>query len=421
MSKPAYPDPYAGNILTSDLGPLLSRQDVAKQLTVLPKPPKDMAGIPPHVALHYLMSLRDFHIPGLEEFRLHETIELMTRQNYRYLDPASASTWATVSGENKRPNPARLPAFGAVAEGISGTGKTAAISNCLGVYPQQVIHHPTFPKMVGPHLQVVWLSIDVPASGRMVDMGMELMRAFDKATGGNRFAIDLARERRDGMKMLDTWRQVASAHFLGLLHLDEIQNLFKLSSLKRRSKKAGLQDVPELSIVEDQCLKWILTLMNTWQVPLLLSGTPDGIGALTRRLSNTERIVTSGYHPFLHFESASDPGFKIFLTQLGKYQFVQKKLPLDGGLPELILELTGGIQRLIIALWIAAHRVALERKSGDLQLADFKHAATTYLAPVGPAVAAFRSKDPARMSKYEDLMPRDGQYWSHFWNSMSRI
>jgi hypothetical protein len=420
MSSASYLDPYAGNILTSGLGPLLARQDAMKRLTVLPKIPKGMADIPPHVALHMLMSLRDFHIPSIEEFRLHETTELMVRQNYRYLDPTAATTWSMVGGENLRPNPARVPAFGAAAEGHSGTGKTAAISNCFSIYPQQVIHHATFPRLVGPHNQVVWLSIDVPASGRMVDLAMELMRAWDKATGGNRFAIDLAKDRRDGMKMLDTWRQVASAHFLGVLHLDEIQNLFKLATLKRRGKKSGADDAPELSIVEDQALKWILTLMNTWQVPLLLSGTPDGIGALTRRLSNTERIVTSGYHPFQHFDSASDPGYKTFLAQLGKYQFVQTKLPVNEGLAELIIELTGGIQRLIIALWIAAHRVALERNTGDLRLDDFKHAAATYLAPVAPAVAAFRSKDPARLSKYEDLIPRDGRFWSQFWNSVSR-
>ncbi len=421
MSKSSDLDPYAGNILTTGLGPLLSRQDVMDRLTVLPKPPKSMADIPPHVALHMMMSLRDFHIPSIEEFRLHETTELMVRQNYRYLDPMASSTWSQVSGERLRPNPARVPAFGAAAEGHSGTGKTTAISNCLGIYPQQVIHHATFPRMVGPHHQVVWLSIDVPASGRMVDLAMELMRAWDRATGGNRFAIDLARERRDGMKMLDAWRQVASAHFLGMLHLDEIQNLFKLATKKKRSKKAGLDDAPELSIVEDQCLKWILTLMNTWQVPLMLSGTPDGIGALTRRLSNTERIVTSGYHPFHHFDNASSTGFGNFLAQLGKYQFVRTRLPVNDELAALIIELTGGIQRLIIALWIAAHRIALERNTGDLRLDDFKHAAATYLAPVGPAVDAFRSKDPARMSKYEDLIPRDGRYWAQFWSSVSTI
>jgi hypothetical protein len=272
--------------------------------------------------------------------------------------------------------------------------------------------------MVGPHQQLVWLSVDVPASGRAVDLAANLMRALDKATGGNRFSADLAKERRDGMRMLDSWRQVASAHFLGILHLDEVQNFFKLASLKRRNKRNGANDAPELSIVEDQCLKWILTLMNTWQVPLLLSGTPDGIGALTRRLSNTERIVTSGYHPFHPFNSADDPTFReLFLKPLGRYQLVQNKLAIDDELAKLVIEVTGGIQRLIVALWIAANRIALERNKGDLRLADFKKAAATYLAPVAPAIAALRSKNPERMSRYEDLLPRDGAFWAQFWSS----
>jgi AAA domain len=415
-------DPYAGNLLTAGLGPLRSRLEVMTCLTSLPVMPKSMTDVPPHVALHLLMSLRDFHLPSIEECRLHETIELMVRKNYQYLDPTEAKTWTTISGEEVIRRPLRSPAFGAAVEGHSGTGKTEAIRRCLESYPQQLIHHASFPRLVGGHHQVAYLSVDVPASGRMVDLATDLMRAWDRATGGNRFAIDLSKERRDGMRMLDSWRQVASAHFLGVLHLDEIQNLFKLLTLKQRSKKLGARDAPELSIVEDQLLKWILTLMNTWQVPLLVSGTPDGMGALTRRLSTTERIVTSGYHPFHHFDSDTDTWFrKNFLEQLGRYQFVQKKLPINDELAQLIIELTGGIQRLIVAIWVAAHRVALERNTGDLRLADFKRAAVTYLAPVAPAVAAFRSKDPSRMAKYEDLLPRDGEFWSQFWNSVAKL
>ncbi len=416
-------DPYAGNILTQGLGPIRSRAEVMKALTELPKRPKSMEGIPTHIALHYLMSLRDFHLPRVEELRLHETIDLMVRQNYRYLDPSTASTWSTVSGDYALVTPRHAPAFGAAVVGHSGTGKTEAILRCLQSYPQQVVHHGTFPRLVGGHHQVTWLSINVPPSGRTVDLATDLMREWDRVTGSNRFASELAKERRDGMKMLDSWRQVATAHFLGVLHLDEVQNLFKLATLKKRRGKASLDEgAPELSIVEDQFLKWILILMNTWHVPLLLSGTPDGIGALTRRLSTTERIVTSGYHVFHPFEDATDSSFrKNFLEQLGKYQYVPKPLTVDDELAQFIVELTGGIQRLIIALWIAAQRVALERNTGDLLLSDFRTAAATYLAPIAPAVAALRSKDPVRMAKYEDLLPRDDAFWSQFWGSVSRI
>lgn len=415
-------DPYAGNLLTAGLGPLRSRLEVFRQLLERPLFPKSMVGVPPHLALHHLMSVRDFHIPSIEECRLHETVELMVRQNYHYLDPLSAQTWSVINGEPSRPKRPRAPGFGAAVEGHSGTGKTEAILRCLNSYPRQVIHHSTFPRLQGGHHQVVWLSVDVPASGRAVDLAVALMHAWEKATGSGRFTASLHKERRDGMKMLDEWQQVASAHFLGILHLDEIQNFFKLAALKRRGKRSGLADAPELSIVEDQVLKWILTLINTWQVPLLVSGTPDGIGALTRRLSNTERIVTSGYHPFHHFENANAPEFRNeFLKQLGAYQYVPKKLPVTDELAELIIQLTGGIQRLIVALWIAAQRVALERNSGDLRMDDFKRAAATFLAPVAPAVAAFRSKDPVQMSKYEDLLPRDGAFWSQLWNSISHL
>ncbi len=423
MSDKSAMDPYAGNILTQGLGPIRSRIEVNKALTVLPQLPKSMDGIPPHIALHYLMMVRDFHISSLEESRLHETIDLMIRQNYRYLDPALATTWSTISGGQAVTIPRRAPAFGAAVVGVSGTGKSDGIGQCFRSYPSQVSNHSTFPRMVGGHFQVNFLSVNVPASGRVVDLATDLMREWDLVTGSNRFAIELAKERRDGMKMLDTWRQVATAHFLGILHLDEVQNLFKLAALKKRKGKANFgPDAPELSIVEDQFLKWILILMNTWHVPLLLSGTPDGISALTRRLSTTGRIVTSGYHVFHHFDSADDPHFKsIFLPQLGKYQYVQKKLPVDEALGKLIIELTGGIHRIVIALWIAAQRVALERKTGDLLLSDFTKAATTYLAPVAPAVAAFRSKDPVKMSRYEDLLPREDEFWAQFWSSVSRM
>jgi len=421
MAKSSAIDPYEGNILIAGLGPIRSREVVASCLKDLPKIPADMARVPPHIALHLLMELRDFHIPSLEELRLHETIDLMVRPIYRYLDPAVARTWSIVGGDLPKQRRVGAPPFGAAVVGHSGTGKTEAILRCLNSYPTQVVHHRTFPRMVDGHLQLNWLSTEVPASGRTVDLAAALMRAFDTATGCGRFLKSLEKERRDGMKMLSEWQQVASSHFLGILHLDEVQNFFKLSSLDRRRKRKGTDDIAELSIVEDQCLKSILNMMNTGQFALLLSGTPDGISALMRRLSNTERIAMSGYHLFRHFESASDPEFKsVFFPELGKYQYVQKKLPVDNALAELIIECTGGIQRLIVALWIAAHRVALERNRGDLQLRDFRQAATTYLAPVAPAVAALRSMDPKRMSKYEDLLPSDSTFWPQFWGSISR-
>lgn len=433
MAKPSQVDPYAGNILTRNLGPILSREQALAKLRLVPAIPGEMAGVPKHIRLHMLMVVRDLHLPSLEGARVLETTDMIIRQGYRYRDPTAAATWSVVSAEPLSALRPRAPPMAAVVVGHSGVGKTVGIQKAFDCYGRQVVVHEDFPRLKGPHYQMVHLSADVPASGRTEDLAANLMIAWDNAVEGvlpdvgRRFAATLAKSRRDGPKMMDEWRQVSGSHFLGALHLDEVQNFFKIPPLERRRKMAAGkgggtyqgEGELELRIIEDQALKTILTLTNTWQIPLILSGTPDGVEALTRRLSNAQRFATSGYHKMSEFSSASDPFFVNFMEALGQYQFVVKRLPVDAELQALVFTLTAGIQRLIVALWVSAHRVAFERKEDSLRLDDFKKAASLFLAPVAPAVAALLSKDPRRMRAYEDLIPRDGSFWSTFWMPVS--
>ena len=432
MAEQIYADPYAGNILTQRLGPILSREQALARLRYLPPIPSDVSGIPMHIRLHMMMSVRDLHFPSLEGARIVQTTDLLIRQGYRYRDPATAATWGLISNDPHAALQPRTPAMVGLVTGHSGVGKTIAIQKAFDCYPCQLSVHDTFPRLVGPHYQMVHLSVDVPPSGRTVDLAANKMIAWDDAVERampgmpRRFAATLAKERRDGAKMMDEWRQVAKAHFLGALHLDEVQNFFKLPSLERRRKSIGQKadgnEVRlELSIIEDQALKTVLTLANTGQIPVILSGTPDGVGALTKRLSNTQRFVSSGYHSMSTFQGSTDPFYIAYMETLGEFQYVVKRISIDNALRELVFELTAGILRLVMSLWIAAHRVAFERREDSLRLEDFKKAAATYLAPVAPAVAALINRDPQKMRRYEDLMPRDDGYWATFWAQMGAL
>lgn len=412
-----YADPYEGNVLIAGLGPIPSDVDALRHLLIRPKPPSDVGAIPRHVRRHSAMDVCDLHLPSLIERQLLDSVGLMVRRGYRYRDPELAATWVAVSGESVR-RIAPLPvAHAAAVEGISGVGKTQGCLRSLQIFPSQVIAHARFPRLSGPFQQVVWLSVEVPPSGKSSDLARALMAAWDEATGGARFAEWLAKDKiTNGMRALDEWRQVAVSHFLGVLHLDEVENLFKLSSLARRSKRKGVGDTPELSIVEDQVLRWLLHLTNSGQIPLLVSGTPDGIGALSKRLSTLQRLNTCGYHAFEPFQDHNAPEFRrSFLGTLGRYQYVRDRLPIDDDLAKLIIELTGGVHRIIIALWVAAHRVALERTTDDLRLEDFATAARKWLAPLAPAVAALRTGDAQQMARYEDLMRSDSPLWAKYW------
>lgn len=411
---------HQSNVLINGLYEIPSLESAAAFLMCKPQVPPDMAEIPKHIRLHHLMDVKDLHIPSFTECQLLQTTDLMLRQGYKYRNPANSSTWGAVSGEARRQGLILPQAMAASVEGLSGVGKTQACLRCLHYHPQ-TIEHQSFPRLIGAQTQVVWLSVEVPPSGKSADLARALMEAWRNASGSGRFDAWLSKEKiPDGMRALDEWRQVAVGHFLGVLHLDEIQNLFKLSSLKQRTGRKGESGAPELSIVEDQLLRWLLYLTNSGQIPLLLSGTPDGIGALTKRLSTLERINTMGYHPFdpvtLHKNQKVEHSF---LGALSCFQYVQHKIEMDESLANLIIDLTGGIQRIIIALWIAAHRVAFTRKSDTLTPADFTKAAATWLAPLAPAISALKSGDPRKMSRYEDLVPRDTAFWEHFWGGTS--
>lgn len=414
-----FDNPYEGNLLTAGIGPILSEAEVFKRLSSRPPTPKDVSGLSKLERLHRLLCMRDLHIPSVVELDIFQSLDLLIRQGYRYRDPAEASTWQMIGGEPGYSRSPRAPASAAIVVGYSGVGKTEAILRCLRLYPRVIIPHEHFPMMEGPHHQVLWLSTDVPESGRLADMAAALMHAWNQTTRSDRFGASLSKSRARSQELFDEWRQVALSHSLGLLHLDEVQNFFKLATKEARRKGARTgAEAPPLSVQEDVCLKSILTLTNTWQIPVMMSGTPDGVAALAKRLSTIQRVTTFGYHRMDRFADPSDEHYrKHFLPALLRYQYVKTRLEQTEEFAHLLLELTAGVPRIMIALWIAAHRIAFRRGDDSLRQSDFVKASQTLLEPLQPAILALRSGDPELMSRYEDLLPRDDVFWGGLWRT----
>ena len=403
-------DPYQGNILVEKLGQIKSRKEISKFLTYLPKlPPTNIESIPRHIRLHLLQDVRDLHVPGLNEARLGESLDLMLRQSYKYRDPKLNNTWSKLYGSVPEQKIITAPPMVMGVSGHSGVGKTQSTRKSLSGY-RQVITHDKFPNIVNQFNQVVWISVDVPSSGKSEHLAMNLMNAWDQALASQvdsytpRFTESLRKNKLDGPRMLD-----------------EAQNLFAIPSLKKRNAIKSNQEQPlRLSIKEDACLKWILSFTNTWNMSLLISCTPDGINAFKSRFSNLQRFISYGLHTLKRFESADDPQFKdVFLPCLFKYQYVKDKLVDIERVGKVLIQLSGGIQRIIIALWIAAHRISFEREKSDaLLIGDFTEAAKVYLAPIAPAIKALNSGEPSQMSVYEDMIGDEG-FWDAFWNSVA--
>lgn len=408
---------YEGNRLIARLPPIPSRDDIAKHLTYKPSlPPAWVRDVPFHIRLHQMAEVRKLHIPTRAEINLHESIDLMLRQGLTTRQPEDPEVWEYIYNKPRALDEGLAPIQGAFLGGISGTGKTVATERALSYYPRTVMHE-SFPHLTSPFKHMVHLKVDAPASGKAFDLADILGKATDALLGEGEFADRWGSKRQRGLPMLMEWLQFAKTHFLGLLTIDEIQNLFTIPPLAQRRAVQQKRDRLELRIADDETLKFLLTLMNTARIPLLAEGTPDGMAALATRLSTAQRLITGGSHRFVHSATEGDPYYSddVFPT-LWKYQWFENTSEKDSvryrELRQAVNERGGGVPRIYTCLWCFAHRCGFERLGTTLEVQDVHRAMDTYLAPLRPAVTALRSNDPDKLSMYEDLLPRDDALWA---------
>lgn len=402
---------YDNNPLIDACGPLRDRLQTAKNLIVIPTVPGNLQKIQNHVRLHQLMSVRDLHIPTESGIDLAMTLDLILRQSYIKRAPRDPATWFYLYQSRPFNAADSSPLLCASAVGISGSGKSVACERALSQY-QQVVIHPKFPSLVSPMKQLVWLKVDVPASGRLIDLTEALMRVTDEALNEDYFSDYLKRASRRGFNGWQSWCHKASSNFIGILVLDEIQNFFQIESVKARKQAKSRGHVSELRVVEDGTLKAILNFVNSSRIGLIVMGTPDGMAAFCKRFSTGQRMVNAGHHTFSPMRHIDDIFFaKYFFPALVKYQWADEAIDNFDEIRSIFHDLSGGGQRIGISLWIHAHRCMWSRGGKRLEVRDFQIASDTYLSPLRPAIEALKSGDPKGLALYEDLLPRDDPLW----------
>jgi hypothetical protein len=395
---------YDDNPFIKACGPILSPLEITKRLLYLPPQPKTDAVTPKHIIRDLAEDVRRIHVPMAKGVEIAQTIGVMLRQGYVHRNPSSPKTWQRIYselGDAAGTSPIQL---GATVTGLGGVGKSTAVERALGLYPQ-VVKHASLPGLVGEHPQLLWLKVDVPGSGKVRDLVEALALACDDALGTKFTEAIFAGSRRSGVGAARQWLKMIAPYFLGVLVLDEIQNLFKIQTkaVRTRSRSESTQARQELRVVDDESLKLLLTITNFSKVPIFLCCTPDGLEVLSTRMSTSQRMVTGGYFELSNPSSADDDYFrKRFFPVLCRYQWLPVKLLPSDELRKLLFDLSGGILRICVTLWIKAHGRAIDRGGDQLDLDDLRKAAAQDLGPLQDAVQALHSADPRRLRRYED-------------------
>ena len=260
--KQALPE-YDGNPLIEALPTIWNIDEVVDMLSNNEGHHDGERELERHYRMHCILRLFRYYQPLEQHVEIERRFSKCIRQGYLHRSPLSAEYAKGLAQGHKiisgQQDYTRLSAFkptsiGFTIIGLSGIGKTSAVSNILSLYPQ-MIDHSAYQGVPLALRQVVWLKLDCPHDGSVKGLCMSFFEAIDRVVGTTYFET-LSRGRYTVDVLMVRMEQAAILHCLGVLVIDEVQHL----SL---AKGGG----------QDKMLNFFVTLVNTIGVPVVLIGT----------------------------------------------------------------------------------------------------------------------------------------------------
>ncbi|MCH4238763.1 MAG: ATP-binding protein [Oscillospiraceae bacterium] len=227
--------------------------------------------------------------------------------------------------------------------GTSGSGKTSIVNRVLeGLYSQNILHS-EYQGQPFHHLQIVWMKITCPFDGSVKGLCVKFFQEFDNITGDSTFQRFAGSRVSTIDTMLTQMALLAKRHSLGVLVIDEIQNI-------NAAKSGG----------RERILNFLADLMDTMGIPIIVIGIPAAIQALSGSFMTARRAA--GEQGTVKMESlkyGSDE-WELFINAMWKYQWTSIETKLTDEMSELVNELSRGIVALALHLYAWTQDQAVE-------------------------------------------------------------
>ncbi|MHC5724691.1 MAG: ATP-binding protein, partial [Nostoc sp.] len=271
---------YNINPLVQALPPILSRDEFVERVTKVPDYDSVETELESQYRFHCIERLSRYFDPQNKTIELQKVIAVLIMQGYiarNILKPEYARRSRQIydaikdGGGKTLENYVYVPtsASGLTLIGPSGMGKSTNLLNILSLYPQ-VILHPEYTTF-----QIVWLKVDCPHAGSLKGLCTDIFLAVDKLLGTSYFKKFGSRGNSEDY-MLAQVAQIAHTHHLGVLVIDEMQNLVNA----RRNR--------------DDLLNFLVKMDNTIGVPVIRVGTNEAFPILQGNFRNARRGTGQG-------------------------------------------------------------------------------------------------------------------------------
>jgi len=324
---------YQGNELIEALPTLCSATDIYNRLM----PPQaeliSSDDLSAHDRAHlFCVSIEDFFFPTEQHFELAFKYDLMLRQGY-----SKRAITDVPSMEYQRASAKLL-----FVKGTAGEGKTQALSRIANMYDQVIVHEEC------GKAQVVHIEMKCPVEPTVKSFCYGFFESMQRATKTD--AMTSAFRIRNEHELFYAVKCAVERFHLGILVIDDIENLFSGSSPQRLIRK-------------------IVELSESTGLPIVLSGSNESEGLFKSHAKITFDVLGTGsldwkLLPLVKMQGDkhvhSMENWESFVSALWNYQVItapEKSVPED--FCEALYELSQGIPKVAVSLFVATQLRAL--------------------------------------------------------------
>jgi hypothetical protein len=388
-SVPIYPN----NPLIEALPRILTKKEAMRRLGNFPPYSPANRQLSAEERLHCVDAITQLVQPVNTIIHLENMFSCAIRTGYSARNPYQKEFWTTLDQKIDRINQDNMPRYhcrsknhGFAVVGISGIGKSTGVDSTLNLYPQ-VIFHKKYKNHPFSYTQVVWLKIECPGDASIKGLCLSFFLAMDEVLGTN-YYHDYARDGRATVDiLLPSMARVAGIHSLGVLVVDEAQNLSE-------ANVGG----------ERKLLNYLVQLENIVGVPVVLVGTSKLLPILGKNDFRQARRMT-GEGELIWDRMKKDDEWGVLVCALWRYQYTREKCILTDEISDVLYDLSQGITDVVVKIIKLAQIRAIETGKERISANILRSVAIDSLKLLKPALTALRNGDSEVISRFDDIYP----------------
>jgi hypothetical protein len=270
--------------------------------------------------------------------------------------------------------------------GHSGMGKSTLMDRILAYSGDQVCQHTEFKDKSFPEKQILWLRRNLPEHCTLGSLCATFGDHTDRVLGTNLYSGAFTKVRADRSQYLKQIRKIITDHHVGLLVLDEFQNLSLMG--------VGAKKIIAL----------LVNLRDELGVPIVLVGTYKALRLLEGTMSSARRLCEGGYFDLERPLSADDEAWNLLCDAAWKYMWVRKPAKFGTEITDALYEVSQGISGIMLSVLATAQLAAMEEDGAEAVDADIiRKVYRERMTPLHPAIRILKSGDPRLMDGFDDL------------------